>query len=148
MYISRKICLINNGGHMKKNIHVVGAIIIDNSKILCAQRGPSKALPYKWEFPGGKIESGETPQQALIREINEEMNCKIEIGEQVEHTVYEYDFGIVHLTTFYCKLIEGKPILTEHVSIKWLLPSELESLDWAPADIPAINKISKTLSLK
>ncbi|MEW9109527.1 MAG: (deoxy)nucleoside triphosphate pyrophosphohydrolase [Cytobacillus gottheilii] len=133
---------------MKKNIHVVGAIIIDNDKILCAQRGPGKALPYKWEFPGGKIEEGESPQEALKREIREEMNCKIEIGEQVDHTVYDYDFGIVHLTTFSCKLVEGKPVLTEHVSIEWLSANELTSLDWAPADIPAVEKLSGTLNIK
>lgn len=130
---------------MKKHIHVVGAVIIENGKILCAQRGPDKALPLKWEFPGGKIEEGESPQEALRREINEEMQCKVEIGEQIDYTVYEYDFGIVHLTTFYCKLIEGTPVLTEHVSIRWLSPHELPSLDWAPADIPAIEKLSKIL---
>jgi len=57
------------------------------------------------------------------------------------HPVYEYDFGIVHLTTYYCKLVEGNPVLSEHVSIKWLAPDELKSLDWAPADIPAIEKL-------
>ena len=128
---------------MKKNIHVVGAVIIENDKILCAQRGPSKSLPLKWEFPGGKIEAGETPQEALSREIKEEMQCKVEIGGQVEHTVYEYEFGIVHLTTFYCKLMEGRPVLTEHVAIKWLAPDQLTSLDWAPADIPAVETLSK-----
>src|SRR3954467_5232448 len=128
---------------MKKNIHVVGAVIIENDKILCAQRGPSKSLPLKGEFPGGKIEAGETPQEALSREIKEEeMQCKVEIGDQVAHTVYEYDFGIVHLTTFYCKLVDGRPVLTEHVVMKWLAPDGLKSLDWAPADIPAIEKLS------
>lgn len=133
---------------MKKNIHVVGAIIIDNNKILCAQRGPDKSLPLKWEFPGGKIEEGESAQEALKREISEEMNCQIEIGVQVDHTVYEYDFGIVHLTTFSCKLIEGKPELTEHVAIKWLPANELSSLDWAPADIPAVEKLSGAIQVK
>ena len=132
---------------MKKDIHVVGAVIIKNEKILCAQRGPDKSLPYKWEFPGGKIESGETPQEALKREIHEEMHCKIEIGEKVEHTVYEYDFGIVHLTTYICKLIEGEPVLTEHEEIKWLAPKELEMLDWAPADIPAIERLANEYSI-
>ncbi|WKA54479.1 (deoxy)nucleoside triphosphate pyrophosphohydrolase [Planococcus shixiaomingii] len=129
---------------MKKNIHVVGAVITDGEKILCAQRGTEKALPGLWEFPGGKIEQGESPQAALKREIQEEMKCIIEIGEQVEHTVHEYDFGIVHLTTFYCQLVEGVPVLTEHIAIKWLKPHELEKLEWAPADIPAIEKIAKT----
>ncbi|WP_087972058.1 (deoxy)nucleoside triphosphate pyrophosphohydrolase [Oceanobacillus rekensis] len=127
---------------MKKDIHVVGAVIIKENKILCAQRGPDKSLPFMWEFPGGKIETGETPQDALKREIDEEMHCDIEIGEQVEHTVYEYDFGIVHLTTYKCKLLEGTPVLTEHAEIKWLSPKELETLEWAPADIPAIEKLA------
>lgn len=126
---------------MKKDIHVVGAIIVNNGKILCAQRGPTKSLSYKWEFPGGKVEKGETPQEALQREIKEEMKCNIKVGQQAEHTVYEYDFGIVHLTTFYCGLIDGLPKLTEHVSIKWLPPQELNFLDWAQADIPAVEKV-------
>ncbi|MBS3680725.1 (deoxy)nucleoside triphosphate pyrophosphohydrolase [Ornithinibacillus massiliensis] len=132
---------------MKKDIHVVGAVIVKDGKILCAQRGPGKSLAYKWEFPGGKIEKGELPKEALQREIKEEMKCTIEVGDQVEHTSYEYDFGIVHLTTFICKLNEGNPILTEHVNIKWLQPSELQTLDWAPADIPAINKLAEEVNL-
>ncbi|MFP7492969.1 (deoxy)nucleoside triphosphate pyrophosphohydrolase [Terribacillus saccharophilus] len=124
-----------------KNISVVGAVIVQDNKILCAQRGTEKSLPLKWEFPGGKIEKNETPQEALKREITEEMQCSISIGEEIEDTTYEYDFGIVHLKTFYCQLLEGEPTLTEHVAIKWLAPEDLSSLDWAPADIPAIEKI-------
>ncbi|MDX8360948.1 (deoxy)nucleoside triphosphate pyrophosphohydrolase [Cytobacillus sp. IB215316] len=128
---------------MKKNINVVGAVIFNDNKILCAQRGAGKSLPLLWEFPGGKIEKGEKPEEALQREIEEEMHCTIDVGEKVEYTVHEYDFGIVHLTTYYCKLINGKPVLTEHAAIKWLTPNELPSLEWAPADIPAIEKIAK-----
>ncbi|MBD8014555.1 (deoxy)nucleoside triphosphate pyrophosphohydrolase [Planococcus wigleyi] len=133
---------------MKKNIRVVGAVIIDGDKILCAQRGMEKSLPGLWEFPGGKIEETETPQSALQREIQEEMHCRVEIGEQVEHTVYEYDFGIVHLTTFYCQLVEGTPVLTEHIEIQWLKADELEQLEWAPADIPAIEKLKRTYQIQ
>ncbi|WP_430534824.1 (deoxy)nucleoside triphosphate pyrophosphohydrolase [Listeria rocourtiae] len=128
---------------MKKDIHVVGAVIIQNGKILCAQRSAHTSLALQWEFPGGKIEASETPQNALIREIQEEMDCKVAIGEQVEHTVHEYEFGIVHLTTFLCHLIYGEPKLLEHHAIKWLKPAELESLAWAPADIPAVQKLQK-----
>ncbi len=124
-------------------MQVVGAVIIEDGKILCAQRGEDKLLPLKWEFPGGKIEKGESPKEALRREIEEEMGCKIDIGEQIEHTVYEYDFGIVHLTTFSCRIIEGVPVLTEHMAVKWLEPHELKSLDWAPADILTIEKLSE-----
>lgn len=127
-----------------KNLHVVGAVITNGEKILCAQRGMEKSLPGMWEFPGGKIEKTETPQEALQREIQEEMHCHVKIGEQVEHTVYEYDFGIVHLTTFYCQLVEGEPVLTEHMAIRWLEARELEQLEWAPADIPAIEKLKRT----
>lgn len=131
---------------MKKHIHVVGAVIIESGKILCAQRGATKNLAYKWEFPGGKIEEGETQQAALKREINEEMKCSIEIGEKIETTIHEYDFGYVHLTTFYCYLISGQPSLTEHTAICWLSPQELMTLDWAPADIPAVIKIQEKLT--
>ena len=130
---------------MKKNIHVVGAVITHDEKTLCAQRGMEKSLPGLWEFPGGKIEESETPQAALQREIQEEMHCHVKIGEQVEHTVYEYDFGIVHLTTFYCQLVEGTPTLTEHIAIEWLEAHELEELEWAPADIPAIQKLKRNV---
>ncbi|MET3682810.1 8-oxo-dGTP diphosphatase [Alkalibacillus flavidus] len=132
---------------MKKDIFVVGAVIIKDGKILCAQRGNKSTLDYKWEFPGGKVEVDETPHDALKREIDEEFQCQISIGDQIEHTVYEYDFGVIHLTTYYCKLIDGDPVLTEHEKIKWLLPSELSQLDWAPADIPAIKQIEGDFSV-
>jgi 8-oxo-dGTP diphosphatase len=128
---------------MTKDIYVVGAVIISNGKILCAQRGRTKALPLKWEFPGGKIEESESPEEALRREIQEEIRCKIDIDEQIASTTYEYDFGVVHLTTFYCRLLEGTPVLTEHASIKWLSPEELTSLDWAPADVPTVRQVSE-----
>lgn len=131
-----------SGVSMKKNIHVVGAVIVEDGKILCAQRGSEKELPLLWEFPGGKIEAEESPEEALRREIKEEMLCTIAIGNKVEHTVHEYDFGIVHLTTYLCEIVKGRPVLTEHEKIKWLIPSELTTLDWAPADIPAIKKLS------
>lgn len=123
---------------MAREIPVVGAVIVNDGLILCAQRGPSGALGGMWEFPGGKIEAGETPREALVREIAEELDCVVHVGSEVTTTRHEYDFGIVTLTTFYCDLVSGTPQLTEHSETRWLAPAELAELAWAPADIPAV----------
>lgn len=125
---------------MKKQISVVGAVIVRDGEILCAQRGPG-TLQGMWEFPGGKIEPGETPQDALEREIDEELRCRVEVGDHVETTTHEYDFGVVTLTTFYCCLIVGEPKLTGHSALMWRAPHDLETLKWAPADVPAVRRI-------
>lgn len=129
-----------------KQIKVVGAIIIKEDRILCAQRGETKTLANLWEFPGGKIEIGETPQQALARELREELMIEVEIqSEKFEETSYTYDFGLVNLITYICLLKKGEPQLIEHITVKWLKPAELNSLDWAPADIPAVEKLMKEM---
>lgn len=131
---------------MKKCISVVGAVLVKDNKVLAAQRSQSMSLPGMWEFPGGKIETSETPQQALARELQEELKLDARVGEEVESTTHEYDFGIVTLTTFYCALADAEPVLTEHSEIRWVEPQKLLELDWAPADIPAVEKIMKDLS--
>lgn len=130
---------------MKKQINVVGAVIISDGQVLCVQRGPQGSLAGKWEFPGGKIEQGESPHTALEREIVEELTCRVKVGEQITTTSYEYDFGIVNLTTFYCQLVAGTPHLVEHAQMCWRSPGELADLDWAPADIPAVHLIQSRL---
>ena len=131
---------------MPKQIHVVGAVITRGGLVMCAQRGDDGNLPGLWEFPGGKIEQGESKQAALMREITEELGCTVEVGREVTTTTHEYEFGEVTLTTFYCRLVAGTPKLTEHTSLKWLPPDELETIPWAPADIPALALIRAELT--
>lgn len=127
-------------------INVVGAVIVRDGAVLSAQRGPGMSLPGKWEFPGGKIELGETPAQALGRELEEELLCTIDVGERVATTSYEYDFGVVTLTTFYATLVNGVPHLTEHSQIRWVSVDQLAGLDWAPADIPTVSQVIRDLT--
>jgi 8-oxo-dGTP diphosphatase len=123
---------------VRKQINVVGAVIVCDGGILCAQRGPRTSLAGYWEFPGGKIEPGEGPREALERETVEELECVVTVGEELTTTTYAYDFGDVTLTTFWCELMSGTPTLSEHADVLWLPPSELGTLEWAPADVPAV----------
>jgi len=132
---------------LKKHVDVVGAIIVKDGSVLCAQRGPHGDLPHKWEFPGGKIEAGESPREALRREIDEELKCTVQVGDQVERTTYDYDFATITLITFYCELLDGEPQPTEHAQVLWSNPEAMSELDWAPADLPAIERIQQDFAL-
>lgn len=131
---------------MKKQINVVGAVIVRDGTIFSARRGPKMSLPGLWEFPGGKIEAGETPEEALAREVKEELLCSIQIGEHIETTQHEYDFGVVNLTTYFATLTGNEPELTEHAEQRWIPVAKLNSVDWAPADVPAVERIMALLA--
>ena len=123
-----------------KNIEVAAAIITHSGRIFATQRGYGE-FKDGWEFPGGKMEPGETPQQALVREIQEELDTEIEVGELVE--TVEYDYPGFHLTMhcFLCTVRSGALVLKEHEAARWLTGEELDDVDWLPADVKAVEKL-------
>jgi 8-oxo-dGTP diphosphatase len=125
---------------------VVGAVIVTDGLVLCAQRGADGELPLRWEFPGGKVEADESARDALQREVDEELRCRVRVGDQLERTTHAYEFATVTLTTYYCELLEGEPQATEHAELRWVRPADLAHLDWAPADIPAVAGIQRDLA--
>ena len=128
--------------YTKKHVQVAAAIIIDDGKIFATQRAHGE-FKDGWEFPGGKIEQGETPQQAAKREVMEELDTEIEVGELFD--TVEYDYADFHLTMhcFLCTVKSGNLVLKEHQAAKWLTRETLDSVEWLPADIGLIEKLKK-----
>ena len=131
-----------------KTIKVVAAVICDSlentTKIFATARGYGE-FKGQWEFPGGKLEVGETSQQALVREIQEELDVKIEVGELID--TIEYDYPTFHLSMdcFLCVVVDGEIILKEAEAARWLDKYELYNVDWLPADIALIEKLQNSL---
>lgn len=121
-----------------RRIDVVAAVIQDGNRVFATQRGYG-SFKDGWEFPGGKIEPGETPKQALKREIEEELDTEITVGDLL--TVVEYDYPDFHLSMqcFLCTVAAGNLVLKEHEAAKWLTAEELDSVDWLPADIQVVD---------
>ena len=120
-----------------KTVRVVAAVIRDRGRIFATQRGYG---PYKdsWEFPGGKIEPGETPEDALKREIMEELDAEIEVGERAGRIEYDYPGFHLSMDCFYCILVSGSLTLKEHEAARWLTPDQLDTVAWLPADLTLI----------
>ena len=127
-----------------KTINVVAAVIFKDGRVFATQRGYGE-FKDGWEFPGGKIEPGESPEDALRREIREELEVEVNVGELID--TIEYDYPAFHLSMkcYVCTIADGNPHLLEHEAAKWLSSTQLNSVDWLPADITLISKIAKLL---
>ena len=127
-----------------KTLHVVCAVSRKDDKIFATQRGYGE-FKDGWEFPGGKIESGETPQQALKREIHEELDTEINVGDQIETVEYDYPEFHLSMQCFWCNVVSGKLTLLEAEDARWLTKDTIESVDWLPADKELVQKIKESM---
>ena len=127
-----------------KTVRVVAAVIRKDDKIFATQRGYGE-FKDGWEFPGGKIEDGESPEQALIREIKEELDTDINVGELIDTIEYDYPNFHLSMDCFWCDIVQGGLELREHEAAKWLTKENLYSVEWLPADVELIEKIKKEL---
>ena len=127
-----------------KTVHVAAAIILNDGKVLAAQRGYGE-FKDGWEFPGGKIEPGETPQEALVREIKEELDIEIEVKDFLETVEYDYPAFHLSMDCFFCAIKSGELVLKEHEAAKWLTVETLDGVDWLPADQGLVEGIREYL---
>lgn len=127
-----------------KTVRVVAAIIINDGKVFATQRGYGE-FKDGWEFPGGKIDAGETPEEALVREIKEELDTEVEVKELLETVEYDYPKFHLSMDCFICKIKAGELVLKEHEASKWLTKETLDSVEWLPADLGLIEKIDNYL---
>lgn len=127
-----------------KTIRVVAAVILSEGKIFATQRGYGE-FKDGWEFPGGKIEDGETKEAALKREILEELDTEITVGELIDTIEYDYTNFHLSMDCFWCEIVSGKLVLKEHEAARWLDKENLYSVEWLPADVSLIEKIALKL---
>jgi len=129
-----------------KHIHVACAIIEIKGKVLCTQRSEVMSLPLKWEFPGGKIDEGESPEECLKRELIEELGIETFVGHACPTTTHHYPSVSVTLYPFICEIVSGEITLHEHNAMIWLPIKELHTLDWAKADWPVIEEYQRQIA--
>ena len=127
-----------------KITEVVAALIWRDDKFMICQRPAHKARGLLWEFVGGKVEEGETKQQALIRECREEIAVTLDVGEIFMDVTHEYPDLTVHLTLFNATIAEGEPQMLEHVDIRWITPREIPEYDFCPADVEILDKLRQS----
>ncbi|WP_143961109.1 (deoxy)nucleoside triphosphate pyrophosphohydrolase [Litoribacter populi] len=122
-------------------IKVTCAVIIKNGLILAVQRNATQSNPLKWEFPGGKIEQGESEEHCLLREIQEELEVRVKLDKRLTPVQFNYERNPIELIPYLATHLSGAIQLQEHIDFKWLMPEELEDMDWADADIPIVEEV-------
>ena len=127
-----------------KTIRVVAAIILNEGTVFATQRGYG-TFKDGWEFPGGKIEENETPQEALVREIREELDTEIAVGDLFDTVEYDYPDFHLSMKCYICTVVSGNLVLKEHEAARWLDRENLDSVDWLPADLDLIRKLKEFL---
>lgn len=122
-------------------LDVTAAVIIKDGKVLIAKKGPGARFANLWEFPGGKIDPGETPETCIVREIDEELGIKIKADRFFAESIHTYNEGRLRVLAYYCTWLDGQITLTEHSECRWVMPSELADYDFAPADVALAKKL-------
>jgi 8-oxo-dGTP diphosphatase len=123
-------------------LHVVCAVIVQDNQVLCALRSEQMSAPLLWEFPGGKVEAQEEHEQALVRELREELNVDVNVLSFIITSIHPLsETKILHLHAYHCSIAHGIPEAKEHAELRWMKPYELSQLHWAPADIPIVRKV-------
>lgn len=125
---------------------VVAALIWDENRFLICQRPAHKARGLLWEFVGGKVEPGESKEEALVRECHEELDITVSVGEVFTQVIHEYPDILIRLTLFHCHIIGGQPTMLEHHDLKWIKPSQIPDYDFCPADKDILQLIQNTYS--
>ncbi|MBP2642892.1 MAG: mutator MutT protein [Firmicutes bacterium] len=124
---------------------VTAAIIMQNNKVFIAQKNPHDKRANQWEFPGGKIDPGETPEECLKREIQEEFSIDIEVGKLFDKNLYTYSGGQILVLAYFCSWLNGTILLTEHAAYRWVYPRELPEYDFVSSDFPIALKLADHL---
>ena len=124
-------------------VRVTAAILENNGRIIIARRGPGDHLAGKWELPGGKVEAGERPEQCLARELREEFNLTVSVGECVGTSIHRYGHVTIELLVYRVTWQSGEPVALVHAEFRWATPEELRNFAFAPADLPFVRKLEK-----
>lgn len=120
---------------------VTAAVVMNEGKILIAQKGPQDKRAYRWEFPGGKIDAGETPEECVVRELLEEFEIEIRVGELLCESLFTYEEGQLLVKAYCCTWVSGELNPTEHADFRWVDPDELSQFDFVASDIPVAEKV-------